>query len=67
LAFATAHRVPSQRSINKKSVFEPTAKQFVAEVHATPLSELLTPPETLRGSGVGTTLQLVPFQRSASV
>ena len=47
---------------------DPTAKQIVAVAHATPDSSLLTTEElVLTGSGLGTTTQLVPFQRSINV
>ena len=59
--------VPFQRSITvtvfAAVVADPTAKQFVVLVHATPLK---TVPVAAAGFGLATTDQLVPFHRSTS-
>jgi hypothetical protein len=63
------HLVPSHRSARVMSVPErvnelPTATQAEDDVQATALSVLLA---ALAGLGVDSTLQLVPFHRSARV
>ena len=63
------HLIPSHRSARVISVPEwvkelPTATQAEADVQATALSALLGAPS---GLGVDSTLQLVPFHRSARV
>ena len=50
--------------LNRLGLESPTARQPVAEVHATPYSWPITPPAR---PGMGWTAQLVPFQRSARV
>jgi hypothetical protein len=47
-----------------ETLYCPTAVQEVADVHATPCSEL---PRDAVGFGVGCTAQAVPFHTSASV
>jgi hypothetical protein len=62
IRFTTVQLVPSQRSTTDPFP-EPTAKQFVALVHDTPLSSLAL----ALGFGLATTSHAAPFQRSINV
>jgi hypothetical protein len=55
---------PSQRSASEPWSVSPTASQAVDDVHAIPERKLNCAPDRF---GVGCTVQVVPFQRSASV
>ena len=57
----TVHCVPFQRSASAPEVELPTAVHARAELHDTPFREPLP-----AGSVTGTTVQVTPFQRSAS-